>query len=141
MNQECMNESGDSPRILLADDDMVMHSIFKYHLKKAGFETIAFINGKEALEAVSDETAVVLLDLHMPVMDGITCLRCIRERFEHVSVIMVTASDNVSDAVEAMKYGASDYLIKPVKPPELVALVEKNVKNWIFQIKKVYLIY
>ena len=130
---ECINDSSDCdcPRILIADDDMVMHSIFKYHLKKAGFEIFAVTNGKDALEAVCEKTAVVLMDLHMPVMDGITCLRRIREHFEHVSVIMVTASDNVSDAVEAMKHGASDYLIKPVKPLELVALVEKNVKNWI----------
>ncbi|MGE0087096.1 MAG: SpoIIE family protein phosphatase [Desulfococcaceae bacterium] len=127
---ECINNTDDSPLILIADDDMVMHSIFKYHLKKAGFETAAVTNGKDALEAMSEKTAVVLMDLHMPVMDGITCLRGIRQRFEHVSVIMITASDNVSDAVEAMKYGASDYLIKPVKPVELVALVEKNVKNW-----------
>ncbi|GBC60357.1 hypothetical protein DENIS_1308 [Desulfonema ishimotonii] len=122
----------DIPRkevVLIADDDRIMRSLLEYRLRKNGFEVISAMNGLQVLEYMSAQVGAVLLDLHMPGPDGITCLRRIRERFEDVSPIMITASDDISDAVEAMKYGAFDYLVKPVNPQKLVVLVRKALDH------------
>jgi len=117
-------------KILVADDDRVVRTLLQYNLKKAGYTVIMAENGIEVLEKMTTEIGVVLLDLQMPKMDGIACLKHLREEYADLTPIMITASDDVSDAVEAMKYGAFDYLIKPVKPRQLLALVEKVLQNW-----------
>jgi len=116
--------------ILVADDDRVVRTLLQYNLKKVGYTVIIAENGIEVLEKMTTEIGVVLLDLQMPKMDGITCLKHLREEYADLTPIMITASDDISDAVEAMKYGAFDYLIKPVKPKQLLALVEKVLQNW-----------
>ncbi len=116
-------------KILVADDDRVERTLLQYNLQKAGHDVIAVENGKEVLAHMSDEIGAVLLDLYMPEMDGITCLRHLRETWPDLTPIMITASDDISDAIESMKYGAFDYLIKPVKTQQLMPLVEKILKN------------
>ncbi|MDM7912499.1 MAG: SpoIIE family protein phosphatase, partial [Methanotrichaceae archaeon] len=70
-----------------------------------------------------------LLDLWMPEMDGMACLRHIRENFPDIPAIMITVSHEISNAVEAMKYGAFDYVTKPFNPNELLALVQQALKT------------
>ncbi|QTA80166.1 Two component system response regulator, PPM-type phosphatase domain-containing protein [Desulfonema limicola] len=119
-----------SEKILVADDDRVVRTLLQYNLKKAGYTVILVENGIEVLENMTMEIGVVLLDLQMPKMDGINCLKHLRKEYPDLAPVMITASDDISDAVEAMKYGAFDYLVKPVKPKQLLALVEKVLQNW-----------
>jgi len=117
----------DEPKInvLIADDDPDIRTLVQFSLRKAGFEVLAVENGQEALERLSDKIDAVILDLQMPVMDGMECLRHVRNRYPDLKPIILTASDDVSNAVDSMKQGAFDYVIKPFKTRDLVALVQK----------------
>jgi sigma-B regulation protein RsbU (phosphoserine phosphatase) len=116
-------------KILIADDDPVIRAILQRIFEKSGFEVISARNGKEAADLLSDEISAVILDLEMPIMDGIECLRFIRKNIPDLSPIMLTASNEFSSAVEAMRNGAFDYITKPFNPRQLVALVDKAIET------------
>jgi sigma-B regulation protein RsbU (phosphoserine phosphatase) len=116
-------------KILVADDDPVIRSILQKIFEKSGFEIIPARNGKEAADLLSNEICAVILDLEMPVMGGIECLRHIKNKFPNLSPIMLTASNEFSSAVEAMRNGAFDYITKPFNPRQLVALVDKAIET------------
>jgi len=116
--------------VILADDDHLMRAMLSHILKGAGFSVKAAADGSEVLSLVYETTGVVLLDLNMPVMDGMTCLRHMQARHGDVCPIMITSSDAITDAVTAMKNGAVDYLTKPIDRRELLVVVEKAMENW-----------
>lgn len=116
-------------KILIADDDPIIRAILQKLLEKSGFEVIAAQNGKEAIDLLSNEIRAVILDLEMPVMGGIECLRSIRKNIQDLSPIMLTASEDFTSAVEAMRSGAFDYIIKPFNPEQLIALVDKAIET------------
>ena len=115
--------------ILVVDDSRVVRTYLQSHLQKEGYQVIEAKNGKEAIELLSDDIGIILLDLWMPEMDGMSCLRYIRENFPDIPTIMLTVSNEVSNAVEAMKYGAFDYVTKPFNPSELLALVQQAIRT------------
>ncbi len=115
--------------ILVVDDSRVVRTYLQSHLQKEGYEVIVAKDGKEAVSLLSDNIGIVLLDLWMPEMDGMACLRYIRENFADIPTIMITVSHEISNAVEAMKYGAFDYVTKPFNPNELLALVQQALKT------------
>ncbi|HEX9801967.1 MAG TPA: response regulator, partial [Gammaproteobacteria bacterium] len=104
----------DVKRILVVDDEAKMRRILELSLKNMGHEVAQAGDGVEALAAL-DTTPfdLVLTDLRMPRMDGIELLRKLRERGEEIPVIVLTAYGTIETAVEAMKCGASDYIIRP----------------------------
>ncbi len=112
-------------KVLIADDDPVIRALVKGVLQKAGYDVIAAENGQRAVGLMTDQISAVLLDLNMPEMNGLECLRAIRSKYDELSPIMLTASDDVANAVEAMRYGAFDYITKPFNPQKVLALVEK----------------
>lgn len=116
-------------KILIADDDPVILAILERIFEKTGFEVISATNGKEAVEMLSHEVCAVILDLEMPIMGGIDCLRFIRKKYPDVSPIMLTASNDFSNAVESMRNGAFDYITKPFNPRQLIALVDKAIET------------
>ena len=116
-------------KILIADDDPIIRAILQKIFDKSGFEVILARNGKEAADRLSNEICAVILDLEMPVMGGIECLRFIRKNFPDLSPIMLTASNEFSSAVESMRNGAFDYITKPFNPRQLVALVDKAIET------------
>ncbi|MFP4030324.1 MAG: PP2C family protein-serine/threonine phosphatase [Desulfococcaceae bacterium] len=118
-------------RVLVADDDRVVQALLSRTLRKAGYDVILAANGREALERMESDVGVTLLDLQMPEMDGINCLRRLRELDPNLAAIMVSASEEISDAVEAMRQGAYDYVVKPVAPSTLIPLVEKARQTWL----------
>ncbi len=113
--------------ILIADDDLTIRAILQKTFEKAGYRVIAAADGLQAVESFSADVSAVLLDLEMPRMNGIEALRRIREIEPDISPIMLTASEDVSSAVEAVKSGAFDYIIKPFHARQLIALVEKAI--------------
>ena len=78
-------------------------------------------DGRQAIQLLNDEYNLVFLDIHLPQMDGIETLRAIRRKFPRLSVIMLTGHGSLQSAVDSMRLGATDYLLKPVDPEVLVA--------------------
>ncbi|MDZ7830832.1 MAG: SpoIIE family protein phosphatase [Desulfobacterales bacterium] len=118
------------PRVLIADDDPTTRRILERTLEKAGFLPISVASGTEAVENLSDEICAVILDIQMPGMSGLECLNYINRAYPDLSPIMLTASDEVSDAVYAMKHGAFDYIVKPFHAPQITALVTHAVRSF-----------
>ncbi len=103
-------------RILLVDDEEDFVEMLSLRLEEGGEKVKCAYNGKECLEVLDKESGkidVVILDIKMPGMDGIDVLREIKRRFPLIEVIMLTGHGTTESAVEGMKLGAFDYLLKP----------------------------
>jgi DNA-binding response OmpR family regulator len=118
-----------SPQILLADDEPSLVRTLSYALEREGFDVIAATDGASALEqALQPEIDLVLLDLSLPLLDGIEV--CRRLRLEsNVPVIMFTARDSERELLEGLTVGADDYLTKPCSAAELVARVRAQLRR------------
>ena len=98
------------------------------HAERGGFTVRSGENGAEALELVTENTDVVLLDLQMPVLDGFGALELLGREHPGVPAVVLTSVDEAAEAVKAMKLGALDYLTKPFDPDELLAVL-RNAKR------------
>jgi DNA-binding NtrC family response regulator len=117
------------PRVLVVDDEPSVGMIFHRILGDAGYEVISAANGAEGLRALKkQEPDLVFLDLQMPGMDGIETLRRLRETHPDLTVIIMTAYQTVHSAVETMKLGALDYLIKPLDAERLKSVVHQALE-------------
>ncbi len=111
-------------RILVVDDELIVRDSLKEWLGEEGFSVEMAGSGEAALEALTQQTYhLMLLDIKMPGMDGVEVLKKAKDTFPDIAVVMMTAYATVETAVEAMKIGALDYLIKPFDPETLVAKV------------------
>ena len=114
-------------KVLFVDDEVPFVEALTKRLTKRDLEIIPAHSGDEALKKLAEQTAteVVILDVKMPGMDGIETLREIKKRFPLVEVIMLTGHATVESAIEGMKLGAFDYLMKPCEIDQLVAKVRE----------------
>jgi DNA-binding NtrC family response regulator len=105
----------DSAVILIVDDERSFGEVVAQRLRQRGFTAMAVANGPDALKRLEETSTieVVLLDLKMPVMDGIAALQLIKEKYPLVEAVMLTGDATIDSAIEAMKSGAFDYLVKP----------------------------
>ncbi len=109
-------------RILLAEDDAMLGNGIQTWLGLKGYAVDWFKNGDEARQALdSAEYSLVLLDLGLPRIDGMSLLRVIRARNDGTPVIIITARDGLNDRVVGLDSGADDYLVKPFELDELAA--------------------
>jgi two-component system response regulator HydG len=117
-------------RILIVDDELVIRESLTGWLRKSGYHVDAAEGGAAALRMLEDTPYDLLfLDIMMPVMTGIEVLERVKERYPQTLVVMITAYGSVQTAVEAMKGGASDYLMKPFDPDQLTLLTEKLMQQ------------
>jgi DNA-binding NtrC family response regulator len=117
-------------QILVVDDEPLMCRSLSEVIRRAGYEVFTANNGYEALEFIQQESiSVIITDMNMPKMDGIEVLRQAKVIVPNVAVIMVTGYATVDSAVEAMKYGALDYITKPFSPSRINALIEKAISQ------------
>ncbi|MEE4266108.1 MAG: response regulator [Desulfobacteraceae bacterium] len=113
-------------RILVVDDELIVRDSLKEWLAEEGFSVDMAASGPEALEQLTRQTyQLMLLDIKMPGMDGVEVLQKAKESWPDLNVIMMTAYATVETAVEAMKVGALEYLIKPFDPETMVPMVLK----------------
>ncbi len=113
-------------KLMLVDDEERFLETTKKLLAKKGYEAITATSGQEALEILKSKLIhVVILDVKMPVMDGIATLKEIKQNFPMVEVIMLTGHATVESAVDGLKSGATDYLMKPIAIEELVQKVDE----------------
>lgn len=101
-------------RVLVVDDEPNMRRVLEIMLARRGYRTLAAADGAEALKRLAQEPVdLVISDLRMPNLDGIGLLRSLREADNAVPVIMMTAHGSIESAVDAMRLGACDYLLRP----------------------------
>lgn len=111
-------------KILLADDEKELSRAVGTILKYSNYDVDIVYNGKEALEKVNENIYdVIILDIMMPVMDGIQTLKEIRKNNIKTPIILLTAKSQVDDKVEGLDAGANDYLTKPFDKKELLARI------------------
>ena len=116
-------------RILLVEDEANMARTLTKNLERAGHTVEHAPHGEAALARLGQRPFdVVLTDLKMPVMDGMQLLRVLHEREPSPAVVVLTGYGTIESAVEAMKLGAADYLIKDARPQELLVTVERVLK-------------
>ena len=117
-------------RIMVVDDEKIVRESLSVWLRKFGYEVVPVEGGQEALDILDrEEWNILLVDLKMPRIDGIEVLRKALEMKPGIPVIIFTAYATVETAVEAMKVGAYDYLIKPIDPDMLTLKVKKIVET------------
>ena len=111
-------------RIVVVDDDEALRNAVRRALRLEGYEVEVASDGEEGLARLADLSAdLVVLDVLMPVLDGITVCRRLRESGDRTPILMLTARDAVSDRVVGLDAGADDYLTKPFALEELLARV------------------
>jgi len=114
-------------RILVVDDEEKLRRVIELHLASAGFDVDKARSAEEALKLV-DRADMVITDLRLPSMDGLQLLSLIRRQNAHAPVVVMTAFGTIENAVEAMKSGATDFLLKPFSLDHLTAVVTKALE-------------
>ncbi|MFI4938973.1 MAG: response regulator [Burkholderiales bacterium] len=123
----------DRSKILIVDDEEIVRLSHLRLLAKADCNVEAVWNGIEALrEMERDAFDLVLLDLRMPGMDGMSILKTIKERWPESEVVVITGYPSVETATEAIRLGAYDYLAKPVDPGQVIKVANSAIrqKKW-----------
>lgn len=116
--------------ILVCDDEKDIVNALDIYLKSEGYNTVLAYNGLEALEKVQkDEIHLVVMDIMMPVLDGITAMVKIRE-ISNIPVILLTAKGEDTDKILGLNVGADDYVTKPFNPVELMARVKSQLRRF-----------
>lgn len=112
--------------ILAVDDEPSMLRLLEISLRQAGYQPLTAKDGREALDVISTKKVdCVVSDLHMPRMDGLQLLKTIRQENADLPVIIVTAQGEIKSAIEAMKNGASDYILRPFDLEELEVAIKR----------------
>lgn len=113
-------------RVLLIDDEKTNVDVLALSLRSDGYDVLTACSGKEGLEIFNRESPdIVITDIKMPGMDGIDVLKTIKERSETAEVIITTGHGDVENAIEALKYGASDFINKPVRDENLALALKR----------------
>jgi two-component system response regulator MprA len=117
-------------RVLVADDDRAIRESLARALELEGYEVVVTADGASALSAVREQPAdVLILDVMMPVVDGLTVCRVLRAERDRTPILMLTARTETSDRVAGLDAGADDYLPKPFELDELLARLRALVRR------------
>ncbi len=114
-----------SPRILMVDDEEDLMKTMVNRLNKRNIEATGVLSGEEALETIKKDTFdIVVLDVKMPGIDGIETLRELKKIDPGIEVILLTGHASVDAALDGMKLGAYEFLMKPCKIEELIEKID-----------------
>jgi len=112
--------------VLIVEDEILQARSIKRSLERHGYQVLMAATAEAGLALVQcHHPDILLLDVHLPGMDGLAMFRTVRERQNNLQVIMITANGNVQTAVEAMRLGAYDYITKPLDLAELRLVLER----------------
>ena len=120
------------PRVLVVEDEVAIQELLRYALVQAGFDAVVVGSAELALDDIREQLpAVILLDLMLPGMSGVTLAKKLRgdARTRDLPIIMVTAKTEEDDRVHGLDIGADDYVTKPFSPPELIARIRAVVRR------------
>jgi len=122
--------AGELGRVLVVDDEEIIRKLLQRTLEAAHYDVVPAASGEEALNKVSQlDFRVVLLDITMPGMSGIEVLQQLTANWPETPVVMVTALADAQTAVEAMKMGAYDYIVKPFDSPDLLQKMHRAMEK------------
>lgn len=126
--------------ILAVDDEPSMRRLLEISLRQAGYNPVLASDGKAALEVIkAQHIDLIVSDFHMPSMNGLALLAAIRQQSDNLPFIMVTAQGEIKVAVEAMKLGASDYILRPFELETLEIAIAKALSHQQLKIENIYL--
>lgn len=113
--------------VLIVEDEASIRDFVVINLKRSGYEVFEASNGEEAIKIFdehSDEIDVAILDIMMPIIDGLEVCKYLREKSKRLGIIMLTARTQEMDKVTGLMVGADDYVTKPFSPSELMARID-----------------
>lgn len=118
-------------KILILEDEIGIRSFVSINLKREGYDVIEAGTGSEAIEKLNSEPniTIALLDIMLPDMSGVDVCRYIREKYENMGIIMLTAKAQEDDKIEGFIAGADDYMIKPFSIKELLFRVSALIRR------------
>jgi two-component system, OmpR family, alkaline phosphatase synthesis response regulator PhoP len=118
-------------KILVIDDEENIRELIKFNLENAGFAVKLAVDGQEGLDRLDETIDLIVLDLMLPVIDGLSVCRQIRsdEKFKRLPIIMLTARSEEIDRILGLEMGADDYLTKPFSPRELIARINAILRR------------
>lgn len=117
-------------KILVCEDDIEIGNAIEVYLKNQGYEVLRAYNGQEGLDVIeSQEVHLAIVDLMMPVMDGMTMIVKVREKHD-IPLIILSAKSEEVDKILGLNMGADDYIIKPFTPLELLARVHSHLRRY-----------
>ncbi|MDR0404223.1 MAG: response regulator transcription factor [Oscillospiraceae bacterium] len=114
-------------RILVAEDESTIREFIVLNLERAGYEVTEVNDGKVALRKYEDESKnfdIAILDIMMPVLNGLDVCKELRKKSSNIGIILLTAKTQEIDKISGLMFGADDYMTKPFSPSELVARVD-----------------
>jgi two-component system, chemotaxis family, chemotaxis protein CheY len=121
--------------ILVVDDSATLRASVNYTLKEAGFDTLNAVNGKDGLDKLQQamqegkQIAMIISDINMPIMDGITFIKEVKKTpFKFTPILVLTTESQEEKKLEGKKAGASGWLVKPFKPEQLIFVTKKFVR-------------
>lgn len=122
-------------KVIIIDDDEGIRYTLSEICKFAGYEVLTAINGKEGLSLCkTNEASVIIVDYHMPLWDGMTTVKKIREINQTAAILVLTVDERQEVSDQFIAIGATDFAIKPIKAPDLVARLGVNQR--IFEMQK-----
>ena len=123
------NEGNNQKTILIVDDEQPIVDILVYNLKKEGYKTLEANDGIAAVDiALNEKPDLILLDIMLPKMDGLTVCKKIRTKY-NIPILMLTAKDEEIDKILGLELGADDYITKPFSVRELMARIKANLRK------------
>jgi len=112
-------------RIIIMDDDQALRYMLSEIFTFVGWEPVAYPNGREGIEGFFNQGAdIILVDYHMPELDGLETVRLIREQDQQIPILVLTVDERQEIADRFLDAGATDFALKPVKAPDLIARVQ-----------------
>jgi YesN/AraC family two-component response regulator len=119
----------DLGKVLLVDDEYSAHLTLKRLLENQNLAIDSAFSAEEALEKISTDYDLVISDIRMPGMNGVSLLRCIKERLPNIEVLILTGYSSAEDTIVSMTSGAGEYLTKPIEDKnEFITRVFKGIK-------------
>lgn len=117
-------------KVLIVDDEQPIRTLLEYNLKQSNYDTIVAADGQEAIQqAETEKPDLILLDVMLPIMDGIEVCKTLRQKGISIPIIMLTARGDEPDKILGLELGADDYITKPFSPREVLARVKAVLRR------------
>lgn len=121
-----------SGKVLIIDDEADVRDVLKFHLSEQNYQVIEAENGEDGIKLLKSadnmvNVGVILCDIRMPKVNGIDCIKYIRQEAPGIPIVVVTGFPDTEMATQLLKDGVKDYLVKPVDKEKLVSVVKQQV--------------
>ncbi len=119
-----------SKKIMTVDDSPSVRQMVSFTLQDAGYEVVEASDGQDALDKLQGQVDMIITDLNMPNMDGIELIKNVRGNadYKFIPIVMLTTESQDSKKKEGKEAGATGWIVKPFKPPQILGVVQKLLK-------------